>query len=185
MLYKLTCHTPIGKVCALSDLDSLVRVYVDGEGDSIDYSLELLSESYAPPTLFEFRRWIYDYFAERRPDPHAISISPEGSDFKIAVWREILEIPYGAVMGLGELSERVSLRLCKKNMPRHVISAAVLQNPLPILVPCHRVVSDEGGLLGNALRLKRQARLLRLECARGAFAPRGIPVLEKRAFMSR
>ena len=184
MLYKLSSYTPIGKVSALSDLDGLVKVYVEGDEPGAS-PCEILSESYAPPALLDFRRWLYDYFAEKRPDPSLVSLSLEGSDFRIAVWREILEIPYGAVIGISELSERVSLRLSKKNMPRHVINAAVLQNPLPILIPCHRVVTDEGGLLGNALHLKRQARLLRLECARGAFAPRGIPVLEKRAFINR
>ncbi len=83
-----------------------------------------------------------------------------GTNFQRAVWRALLELPYGTTASYGALSARI-------DRPRAVraVSSAIGRNPLSIIVPCHRVVGADGSLTGYAGGLSRKTALLRLEGA--------------------
>jgi len=71
----------------------------------------------------------------------------EGTEFQLSVWNRILKIPYGSVMTYGEIAQKVG----RRNAARSV-GNAVAQNPLAILVPCHRVVGARGNIGQYTLR---------------------------------
>ena len=81
-----------------------------------------------------------------------------GTSFQRRVWNRLLEIPYGAVLSYGDVAHDVG-------SPRAVraVGQAVARNPLPVIVPCHRVVGSDGRLTGFGCGLPVKVRLLEIE----------------------
>jgi methylated-DNA-[protein]-cysteine S-methyltransferase len=118
-----------------------------------------------------------EYFCGAR-HTFELPLAPQGTPFQLKVWRALCAIPYGETLSYGELARRLGL----VNGAR-AVGLANGANPLPIVVPCHRVIGSDGTLtgFGGGLHIKRS--LLALEgaaCAvdlfaaeeRGAFARR-------------
>lgn len=84
----------------------------------------------------------------------------KGTQFQKEVWQSLLEIPYGSTCSYKELSEGV-------NRPKahRAVGSANGKNPIPIIIPCHRVVAHNGGLGGYALGLEFKKKLLGLEAS--------------------
>jgi len=97
-----------------------------------------------------------------RGDLHrfSLALAPRGTPFQKAVWALLTEIPYGRTVTYGDLAKRLG-------NPKAVraVGAANGRNPLPIVVPCHRVIGHDGTLTGYAGGLSVKAALLRLEGA--------------------
>ena len=100
-----------------------------------------------------------EYFARRRRT-FDLPIAPAGSDFQQAVWREVLRIPYGETRSYGEIAARVGGAAVAR-----AVGLANAANPIPIVIPCHRVVGADGSLVGYGGGLPAKAALLRLEGA--------------------
>lgn len=81
-----------------------------------------------------------------------------GTDFQKNVWNELTKIPYGETISYGELAERMG----DKNKMR-AVAAANGANPIPIIIPCHRVIGSDGSLTGYGGGLDVKKRLLELE----------------------
>ncbi len=98
-----------------------------------------------------------EYFAgaRRRFD---LELAPEGTPFQREVWQALITIPYGETRSYGEVARQIG-------RPKAVraLGAANGRNPLPILVPCHRVIGADGGLAGYSGGLEIKNRLLELE----------------------
>jgi methylated-DNA-[protein]-cysteine S-methyltransferase len=101
-----------------------------------------------------------EYFAGRRR-AFELPLAPEGTPFQRAVWRAVARIPYGTTITYAELARRAG----RPAAPR-AAGAANGRNPLPIVVPCHRVVGSDGALRGFGGGLPAKAKLLALERAR-------------------
>ena len=112
----------------------------------------------------DLRRQLAEYFrGERRT--FEVRLAPEGTAFQRDTWSALATIPYGATISYAELARRVG-------RPRAVraVGAANGANPLPIVVPCHRVIGADGSLTGFGGGLDTKRRLLELE---GALLPTG------------
>jgi methylated-DNA-[protein]-cysteine S-methyltransferase len=72
-----------------------------------------------------------------------LPLAPQGSDFQLGVWAQLRCIPYGATISYGELAQRVG-----DPSAARAVGAANGRNPLPIVVPCHRVIGADGSLTG-------------------------------------
>ncbi|TDC80124.1 methylated-DNA--[protein]-cysteine S-methyltransferase [Micromonospora sp. KC606] len=83
---------------------------------------------------------------------------PRGSDFERAVWREMTRIPYGETLTYGEVARRVGDAGAAR-----AVGVACNRNPIPVLVPCHRIVGAGGKLVGFGGGLDRKVKLLELE----------------------
>ncbi len=83
-----------------------------------------------------------------------------GTPFQIRVWKELMKIPYGSTMTYKHLARRVSAPNATQAVGR-----ANSSNPLPIIVPCHRVLGTNGALVGYSCGVKTKELLLRLEGA--------------------
>jgi methylated-DNA-[protein]-cysteine S-methyltransferase len=97
------------------------------------------------------------YFAGERRS-FAIPTRLEGTAFQRAIWSALLEVPYGRTITYGGLAARIGRPGAARAAGR-----AVARNPLPVVVPCHRVVGSDGSLTGFAGGLRRKALLLELE----------------------
>jgi methylated-DNA-[protein]-cysteine S-methyltransferase len=108
-------------------------------------------------TLFEARQQLAEYFAGRL-QAFALPLSPRGTPFQLLVWEALRAIPYGATVSYSELARRIG-----RPSAARAVGRAVGQNPLAIVVPCHRVVGASGALIGFAWGIERKRRLLELE----------------------
>lgn len=105
----------------------------------------------------ETKRQLADYFAGRRQE-FDVPLAPDGTAFQRAVWKALAEVPYGQTISYAELARRM-------RRPRAVraVGAANGANPIPIILPCHRIVGADGTLTGYGGGLETKRRLLSLE----------------------
>jgi methylated-DNA-[protein]-cysteine S-methyltransferase len=109
-------------------------------------------------------RQLDEYFRGKRRS-FDLRLAPHGTDFQCAVWDALRQIPYGRTTTYGAIAERIG-------RPKAVraVGAANGQNPLPIIVPCHRVIGKDGTLTGFGGGLPIKQALLQLEGAWSAQA---------------
>jgi methylated-DNA-[protein]-cysteine S-methyltransferase len=100
-----------------------------------------------------------EYFEGRRRE-FELPLAPEGTPFQLRVWNALLEIPYGETISYGELAARIGDRSASR-----AVGLANGSNPLPIVIPCHRVIGSNGKLTGYGGGLPIKERLLALEGA--------------------
>lgn len=87
-----------------------------------------------------------------------LALAPEGTPFQREVWSALTEIPYGETVSYSELARRIG-----RPAATRAVGAANGKNPLPIVVPCHRVIGADGSLTGFGGGISIKRRLLDLE----------------------
>ncbi|MCB1181937.1 methylated-DNA--[protein]-cysteine S-methyltransferase [bacterium] len=110
-----------------------------------------------PAAFAELTDQLAAYFVGRRT-AFDLALDLRGTAFQVRVWRELLKIPYGKTRTYGEVA-----RALQQPKATRAVGQAAGHNPLPIVVPCHRVVGQDGTLVGFAAGITTKARLLRLE----------------------
>ncbi len=154
-LFHTLVDSPLGPLLLLSDGRALTGLY--------------MNERIVPPDSVEnaeatpfaaVRLQLAEYFAGERRS-FDLPLSPRGTTFQRVVWAFLRDISYGETISYGELARRInSPKACR------AVGLANGQNPLSIVVPCHRVVGANGKLTGYSGGLSNKAFLLGLE--RGA-----------------
>jgi methylated-DNA-[protein]-cysteine S-methyltransferase len=110
------------------------------------------------PLLVETVRQLRAYF-DRDLEEFDLPLAPAGSDFAQSVWAQLLHIGYGDTASYGE----IALRLGRTNAASRAVGLANGSNPIPIVIPCHRVIGADGTLTGYAGGIERKQMLLELE----------------------
>ncbi|MFT3871243.1 MAG: methylated-DNA--[protein]-cysteine S-methyltransferase [Nocardioides sp.] len=110
------------------------------------------------PVLVEATAQLRSYFARERRD-FDLPLAPVGTEFQQRVWKELIRIPYGETTSYGELARRLGLT----NAASRAVGHANGQNPIPIVIPCHRVIGADGTLTGYAGGIERKQTLLEVE----------------------
>jgi methylated-DNA-[protein]-cysteine S-methyltransferase len=110
-----------------------------------------------PELLQEPERQLRAYFAGEL-ETFDLPLAPAGTTFQLAVWRRLCEIPYGETISYGELARRLG----NPNASR-AVGLANGANPIPIVIPCHRVIGSNGKLTGYGGGLPIKEKLLALE----------------------
>ncbi len=110
------------------------------------------------PVLVDAARQLRAYFARELTD-FDLPLAPVGSDFQQRVWKELQLIDYGQTASYGA----IALRLGMTNAASRAVGLANGRNPIPIVIPCHRVIGANGTLTGYAGGLPRKQLLLELE----------------------
>jgi len=109
------------------------------------------------PLMFQVFNQLTEYFNNRRKI-FTVPLDLQGSDFQVQVWNELLTIPYGKAISYKTLAERIG----NKDSVR-AVGKANGSNPVPIIVPCHRVINSDGSLGGYSAGLPVKRKLLELE----------------------
>lgn len=110
------------------------------------------------PLLCEVVRQLEEYFAGDRT-VFDLPLSPVGTAWQRSVWEQLEKIAYGETASYGE----IAARLGKTNAASRAVGVANGANPIPIVIPCHRVIGANGTLTGYAGGLDRKQALLELE----------------------
>lgn len=110
------------------------------------------------PVLGTAAAQLAEYFAGGRT-VFDLPLAPAGTQFQRRVWDELVKIGYGDTASYGEIAHRLGLT----NAASRAVGAANGRNPIPIVVPCHRVIGANGTLTGYAGGIRRKQLLLDLE----------------------
>lgn len=154
MIYFHEYASPIGTLTLESDGQALLRIRLPEEDWAPDRKDERLSD--AAPFAAVIRQ-LDEYFAGDRTR-FDLPLAPCGTAFQRNVWDLLLEIPHGQTISYRELARRVgNPAACR------AVGAANGRNPLPVVIPCHRVVGSDGRLTGYAGGLAAKEALLSLE----------------------
>lgn len=147
-------ESPIGPLRLVARDDGLARV--DFEPWSDDATVGERDDD--APVLREAAAQLAAYFAGERRD-FDLPLAAVGTDFQRRVWLELARIPYGETRSYGEVARALGL------VPgaSRAVGLANGRNPLPVVVPCHRVIGADGTLTGYAGGLERKRVLLGLE----------------------
>lgn len=167
-LYCQEINTPIGRILVAAGTAGLCRVCFPVELSArwftwFNRHFLRLPQKGSFPVLDEAVRQLRQYFSRQRKG-FDLPFDFRGTPFQIKVWKELLRIPYGTTVSYGEMARRMGNPRASR-----AVGGAVGHNPVPILVPCHRVIGCDGTLVGfgGGLRIKEQ--LLELEGTRIPF----------------
>jgi methylated-DNA-[protein]-cysteine S-methyltransferase len=156
---------PQSTVLSWTDLDSPIgplRLRTDGEAlTGIDFSPWVDaagSREDDHPVLAAARAQLQDYFAGHR-QAFDLPLAPAGTDFSRRVWHALADIPYGQTRSYAQVAVGLGLPVGAAR----AVGAANGRNPVPVVLPCHRVVGADGTLTGYAGGLERKRILLALE----------------------
>jgi methylated-DNA-[protein]-cysteine S-methyltransferase len=149
-----TMDSPIGELLLLGDGESLHGLYMQAGRHPVPINprWERDDEAFA-----DVRRQLDEYFAGER-STFDIKMHMEGTAFQRTVWHALTEIPYGETISYGELARRIG----RPDRAR-AVGTANGQNPIAVIVPCHRVIGANGKLVGYGGGLDNKRRLLELE----------------------
>ena len=147
----LTVETPLGRLTVVGDETAVEELRLPGGTPD-----ETMPER-RTPLLCRAEKELREYFRGERRD-FDLPLAPAGTPFQQRVWQELCRIPYGCTVSYGEIARRIGL----PKGPR-AIGQANHRNPIPILIPCHRVIAAHGALGGYGGGLDIKIRLLKHE----------------------
>lgn len=150
-------ESPVGPLLLVSDREALIGLHFSGNRKE---SAAGGSDCRRDPARFwAIREQLAEYFAGRRTC-FDIALSPRGTPFQQRVWSELRKIPFGQTISYGELARRIG----QPAAPR-AVGRANGQNPIAVIVPCHRVIGANGTLTGFGGGLERKQWLLEHEAS--------------------
>ena len=148
-IFKTTIETPIGYLELTSDQQYLLSVsFAETFGLSSDFQADILKESVLQ---------ISEYFEGKRKE-FSLNLKPAGTDFQLKVWEEVIKVPFGETVSYLD----IAIKTGSKNNTR-AVGLANGKNPIPIIIPCHRIIGTNGKLTGYAGGLERKKWLLQHE----------------------
>lgn len=151
MKYIFFYDTKIGRIGIASNSDAVTNVYFSGENTPSGMELketELIKKA---------GEEINEYFSGKRNN-FDIPLEPEGTEFQKSVWDVLKKIPYGKTFTYKQVAEAVgNPKACR------AVGMANNKNPIPLFIPCHRVIGSNGKLVGFGGGLDIKEYLLNLE----------------------
>lgn len=143
--------TPLGEMALAEEGGKITRLYLCAQDVPAGMGQE------PTPVLQEAARQLGEYFGGTRK-VFDLPIQPRGTAFQQSVWRALCDIPYGQTRSYAHLAEQIGRpKACR------AVGMANHKNPIPILIPCHRVVGADGSLTGYAGGMGMKKALLDLE----------------------
>ena len=149
--YWDTLGSPLGKLSAV----------VDGKGQVVALSIsgQKPEGKQSKNRCLEVVKQLTQYFSGHRKN-FELRLSPKGTVFQRRVWQALTKIPYGETCGYGDLARRI-----EKPGAARAVGQANGANPIPIIIPCHRVIAGDGSIGGYTGGLNKKKILLALELA--------------------
>ncbi len=150
-LHSLVLSSPIGKLTLIADHQSLREIRFGHD--------DCATVPHSNPVLDQASQQLQEYFAGRRQH-FDLPLQPRGTAFQQQVWKQLLTVDFGELASYQDIATAIG-------NPKAVraVGAANGRNPIPIVIPCHRIIGSNGKLTGYAGGLGIKEKLLRLENA--------------------
>lgn len=146
--------SPIGRLRLVSNGTELVKIEFEGQAN-----IAAADTEESDLVLSSAIRQLREYFLGKRQE-FDLPLAPGGTPFQQSVWAALADIPFGQLRSYRDIAEAIGNRAAVR-----AVGAANGRNPLPIVVPCHRVIGSDGSLTGFAGGLEAKTLLLQLEGA--------------------
>ncbi len=153
---KQYCYqqTPIGKLLIAGTDGILETILFPNSAKAFEITDEW---HYDEKSFSDILRQLAEYFAGKR-QIFTAQLATRGTDFQKKVWKELQNIPYGQTASYGDIARRIgNIKACR------AVGMANSKNPIPIIIPCHRVIGKDGSLTGFGGGLDLKKKLLELE----------------------
>ena len=149
----LVIASPVGKLRLVASEKGLVAIDVRSDAKK---NVTAKNAS-AQAILIKTKKQLEQYFAGKRTS-FDVALDLVGTEFQVRAWRALCRIPFGKTISYGQQAANI-----KKPKAFRAVGSANGKNPIPIIVPCHRVVASDGSLGGYSLGLRMKKQLLVLE----------------------
>ena len=150
---ELVVASPVGKLRLVASEKGLVAIDVR---KNVKQEVTAKNPS-AQAVLMQTKKQLEQYFAGKRTT-FDVALDLVGTEFQVQAWRALCRIPFGKTISYGQQAANI-----KKPKAFRAVGSANGKNPIPIIVPCHRVVASDGSLGGYSLGLRMKKQLLALE----------------------
>jgi methylated-DNA-[protein]-cysteine S-methyltransferase len=162
VLHDTTLHfqdmsSPVGRLRLIASDSALVGIWFEQGRDAARHRGSLPEKPSS--VLGRARTQLQEYFAGQRRD-FDLPLDPRGTEFQLRVWQRLLKIPYGETTTYGALASELGDARASR-----AVGLANGSNPIPIVIPCHRVIGADGSLTGFGGGLAIKQQLLELERA--------------------
>lgn len=157
MKYKANYPSPIGNLTLISDGTNLTHVILEKES----YYQNIKKEAKTNDNLEIFKQtkiWLDKYFNKEKPNIDDLKLKLEGTPFQIKVWNALKTISYGQTVTYGFVAQKINSKTSAR-----AVGGAIGHNPIPIVIPCHRVVGTNNNLTGFTGGIDVKIKLLKLE----------------------
>ena len=132
-----TVSTPLGDITAVADDAGLTQVILAGDDGSV-----LAEATEGGPIVDAATQQLVEYFAGERM-AFDVPLAPQGTEFQMTVWKALGDVPFGTTATYGEIARAIGQLTATR-----AVGAANGRNPIPIIIPCHRVIGASGELTG-------------------------------------
>ena len=144
--------SPLGTLQLISEADSLIELNWDGAHKALS------STTRSQPAILTTAADELSQFFDGLRKNFSVPIKLKGTDFQLSVWRELQSIKWGTTCSYRDIAERLGTP-----MGSRAVGGAVGANPIPVIIPCHRIVSATGALTGFSGGLRNKRILLGYE----------------------
>lgn len=159
-MYKSFYFSPLGKIVLLEENNYLTNLYFEGQKK---FEPEIKDIKEKDLKIFkETKKWLDCYFRGKIPD-YTPELLLKGTEFQLEVWEILKNIQYGKITTYKEITQTIAKKRGIKKMSAQAIGGAISKNPVAIIIPCHRVIAQNGSLTGYAGGIKRKEELLKIE----------------------
>ena len=149
----LVMSSPVGKLTLVASSKGLVAIDVRNNAKRVVTAKDVSAQG----ILIETKKQLEQYCAGKRAT-FDVALDLVGTEFQLQAWRALCRIPFGKTISYGQQAKNI-----KNPKAFRAVGSANGKNPIPIIVPCHRVVASDGSLGGYSLGLKMKKQLLALE----------------------
>ncbi len=147
-------ESPIGRLLLVADEAGLREISFRSQASAAQPKAAWVENA---PAVKKPARGLGAYFPGELED-FTVPLAPRGTPFQQRVWSELLNIPYGETISYGELARRIGNPKASR-----AVGLANGSNPIPIMIPCHRVIGSNGKLTGYGGGLPIKEKLIALE----------------------
>ncbi len=150
MKYIKNMNTKIGMITIIEEENQIIAIEINKKREEECIKKDTL-------LLKETEKQLMEYLEGKRREFN-VPLNPKGTKFMKAVWTDLQDIPYGEVRTYKQIAEKVG-----NPKAARAVGMANHRNPIPIMIPCHRVIGSNGKLVGYALGMEKKRYLLEWE----------------------
>lgn len=148
-MYQKSYKSPIGTLYIVEENEKIIEIrYENKKEEVLEKNTKILEKAVQE---------LEEYFKGKRKE-FDIPLNPKGTEFMKKVWKELQKIPYGKTTSYGKIAEKIGNPKASR-----AVGMANHNNPIPIIIPCHRVIGKNNKMVGYALGIDKKEYLLNLE----------------------